>query len=214
MSKIFLITRPKHDDITYYLFNWSKEIIELAKKKEIKVLDLKKEKANRKNLTSFVNKMRPSFIFFNGHGGDNCITGHDKEVLVQSDNNEDLLKNKIIYALSCRSAKELGCKSIKKGTVAYIGYDDDFVFVYDETKISKPLVDNIAKLFLEPSNRIASSLFKGHNTGVAYGKSQELFVKNIQKLLTSESSTDSVYIRYLLWDMQHQVCLGSQNAVL
>lgn len=213
MNKIFLITRPKHDDTTHYLFNWSKKTIELAEKKGVKILDLKKEKANKKTLTSFINKRTPSLVFFNGHGGENCVMGHSNEVLVEADNNEGLLKNKIIYALSCKSAKELGVKSVKIGAKTYIGYNDDFVFVIDGAKIYRPLEDNDARLFLEPSNKIITSLIKGHNTGTSYQKSQELFRKNIQKLLTSESSGNSVYIRYLLWDMRHQVCLGDQGAV-
>lgn len=213
MSRIFLITRPKHDDTTHYLFNWSKEIIKLAEKKTIKVLNLEKEKANKKNFTSYINKILPSLIFFNGHGGENCIMGHNNEILVEADSNERLLKNKIIYALSCRSAKRLGAKSVKAGAKTYIGYNDDFVFVIDEAKIYRPLEDDDARLFFEPSNKIVVSLIKGHNSGTAYGKSQEMFRKNIQKLLTSESSSNSVYIRYLLWDMRHQVCLGDQEAV-
>ena len=40
MSKSFLITRPEHDDTTHYLSYWSKELIEIAKKKRIAVFDL------------------------------------------------------------------------------------------------------------------------------------------------------------------------------
>lgn len=33
MKGTMLVTRPKHDDTTYYLFHWAQEIIQLAKKK-------------------------------------------------------------------------------------------------------------------------------------------------------------------------------------
>ena len=68
MSEILLITRPKYDDTTHYLFNWAKKVIELAHKKGIEVLDLKKERANKKELTSIISKKHPYLIFFNGHG--------------------------------------------------------------------------------------------------------------------------------------------------
>ena len=213
MNRIFLITRPKYDETTHYLFYWSEKAIELAKRKGIQVLDLQKERANEKELTSIVKKKEPYFIFLNGHGSSNSITGHNSEVLIKTGNNEKLLKSKIVYALSCQSGKRLGPKSVKNGTVAYIGYNDYFVFVFDQEKISKPLDDSIAKLFLEPSNQIAIGILKGNKIKEAYRKSQRLFAKNIQKLLTSESSPDSVYIKYLLWDMRHQVCLGDKEAV-
>mgnify|MGYP001610199494 CR=1 FL=1 len=213
MNKIFLITRPKHDATTHYLFNWSKEVIELARKKGIQVLDLQKERANRKELTSIIKKKQPLFIFLNGHGGANFVAGHDEEILIKGGDNEDLLKSKLVYALSCQSAKRLGRKSIKKGAIAYFGYDDDFIFVFDQTKITRPIEDLTAKLFFEPSNQIAISLLKGNKTKDAYKRSQQAFIRNIQGLLTSESSIDYSYIRYLLWDMQHQVCLGNKEAV-
>lgn len=54
MNKIFLITRPKHDPITHYLFYWSTKVIKLAKEKGIQVLDLQRERANKKELTSII----------------------------------------------------------------------------------------------------------------------------------------------------------------
>jgi len=188
-------------------------VIELAKRKGIQVLDLQKERANRKELTSIIKKKQPFFIFLNGHGGANFVAGDEDEVLIKAGDNEGLLKSKLVYALSCQSAKGLGPKSVKKGAISYIGYDDDFVFVFDQAKIYRPLEDLTAKLFFDPSNQIVISLLKGHETGDAYKRSQGVFMKNIQSLLTSESSVDSVYLRYLLWDMQHQVCLGDKEAV-
>lgn len=213
MNKIFLITRPKHDETTHYLFNWSKKVIELAKKKRIPILDLSKTRANKKELVSMLRKRRPLFVFLNGHGGSNFIAGHDNETLIKAGDNEGLLKSKLVYTLSCKSAKGLGPKSVKGGAITYMGYDDDFVFVIDQRKITQPLQDSTAKLFFEPSNQLAISVLKGHKTGQAYGRSQRLFLKNIQSLLTSEASPDSLYLRYLLWDMQHQVCLGDKEAV-
>ncbi len=211
MNRILLITRPRHDVTTHYLFYWAKELIELAVKKGIQVLDLRKERANKKEFTSMVSKKQPCFIFFNGHGGANCIGGHNDEILVEGGKNERLLKSKIIYALSCGSGKELGPKSIKLGTMSYIGYDDDFLFVFDEDKATKPLEDSTAKLFLYPSNHVVRCLLKGHTAKDSSQRSKEKFMENIQKLLTSKSPF--VLIPYLLWDMRHQVCLGQDEAV-
>ena len=49
MSKAILITRPDHDLITTYLFQWSEAVISLANKKHIKI-HLKMHTGNRKKL--------------------------------------------------------------------------------------------------------------------------------------------------------------------
>ena len=213
MSGTLLVTRPKHDDTTHYLFYWAQEIINLAKGKGIKVLDLDKERANKNEFESMVAKMRPSFIFLNGHGGKDRITGADNKTLVRTGENEKILKNKLVYALSCSSAKELGPASIKAGANAYLGYSDVFIFSYESNKLRDPLNDRTAELFLGPSNQLMISILKGHAAKESFERSQQCFLQNIQKLVTSESS-DSSLIPYILWDKMHQVCLGNGEIVL
>jgi len=213
MSGTLLVTRPKYDDTTHYLFYWAQEIINLAREKGIKVLDLDIERANKNEFESMVAKMRPSFIFLNGHGDADRITGVDDETLIQAGKNEEVIKNKSVYVLSCSSAKELGPASIDAGANAYLGYNDVFIFSYESDKLSKPLNDKTAELFLGPSNQLMVSILKGHTAKESYDRSQKCFLQNIQKLVTSESS-DASLIPYLLWDKMHQVCLGNKNAVL
>lgn len=211
MNRILLITRPRYDETTHYLFSWSQEVIELARKKGIQVLDLAKKRANKKEFTSIVSKKQPSFIFFNGHGKADAIYGHDNETLVRVGENENLLKSKVIYALACKSAKKLGAQSIKTGTISYLGYTDDFVFLYTLEKISKPLTDSLAALFLGPSNQLVRSLLKGHPANDSLKRSRDAFIKNIQGLLTSESSPYDYALPYLIWDVKHLVCLGNKK---
>ncbi len=213
MSKKLLITRPEHDHTTHYLSNWSKEVITEAKSRGIVVLDLHKKRANKTEVTSMLSKQKPRLVIFNGHGGDNVIGGEQKEPLIIADNNEALLKDKITYAISCKSAKKLGPKSIDSGAKAYIGYDDDFIFVYNPNKISRPLKDNTAKLFLEPSNELTISLIKGNNVEDSCKRYKQHFQENIKKLLSSESTEEETSIaRYLWWDMVHQVCHGDKKS--
>ena len=110
-----LITRPEHDDTTHYLSNWSKETIGVAENKNIKVFDLNREKATRKNVESKLSRMSCNLVYFNGHGGFNVIGGHNNEPLIICGENERLLKSKVVYAISCKSAKELGLKSVEAG---------------------------------------------------------------------------------------------------
>jgi len=209
-----LVTRPEHDDTNYYLSRWSEKIIKEAHRKGIKIIDLWRTKANRKRVIGILEKRNPDGVFLNGHGGDKFVAGHENEVILK-DSDRKALNSKIIITRSCQSAKTLGRKAITQGAIAYLGYKEVFFFYYDPAKLSRPLEDKTAKLFLEPSNHIVISLLKGHTTGDAHNKSKALFRKNIEKLLIKGPSSNDYYaVRFLNWDMIHQVCLGNQDATL
>lgn len=126
-----------------------------------------------------------------------------------------MLKDKIIYALSCRSANILGKTTVKNGAESFIGYEEDFVIVTDSEREATPLKDNIASSFLRPSNQVAISLLKGKTTKESSEKSKKEFKKEIKKYLSSsyEEGTEQI-ISYLLWDMDNQVVLGNPEAKL
>lgn len=216
MSKTtILITQPHYDYTTRYISAWSEKVIKIALEKNDTIVCLKDNRVNRKNFESIIIKTKPSFIMLNGHGNEDTVAGQDNKPIVQAGDNEKILAKKIIYALSCRSAKILGPASINSGAKCYIGYTDDFIFVIDKEKRSKPLEDNSAALFLESSNKVAASIIKRKTTGQSYQDSQKAFKKNIYSLLTSESKkADKAALSYLIWDTQHQVCLGDAEAHL
>lgn len=202
-----VITRPNYEKTTYYLFHWNKKVIASAKAKQITVIDLSEEKANKKNLTNALTKKKPELVILNGHGSEDLITGQNDEVLIKANENEDLLKGKVVYALSCKTAKVLGPASIQKGTKAYIGYKEDFTFWF---KSSRPLKDKWACLFLEPSNAIPLGLIKGHSIEEVFLKAKSLYLKNIRNLIAT-GSTDNFLIPDLVWDMNNLIILGNFN---
>ncbi|MFQ5621086.1 MAG: hypothetical protein ACE5FT_04545 [Candidatus Nanoarchaeia archaeon] len=211
--KKFLITRPEHDDTTHYLSNWSKECISEAKKRDIQVFDLNRERATRKETESVLTKRKPQLVCLNGHGTFDKVGGHKDEVLIQAGENEDLLKNSIIYALSCQSGKTLGPSSIESGAKAYIGYKDDFIFAYNPKMMTKPTKDLTASLFLKPSNELINSLVKGKTVEEARKRSQQMSKKHLRKLMSSQSSEeDASLIRYIWWNMRNQVDHGDSKA--
>ena len=214
MSKSLLITRPEHDLTTRYISKWSEKIIQEAKDKRIEVIDLHREKANRGRVLGILKKKASltMLVVFNGHGSYTAVTGHNNEPLVTQEN-ADVLASKIVYARSCQSAKGLGQAAVAARAIAYIGYQEDFIFLIDEDKISKPLEDMKAALFLEPSNYVIIGLLKGHSVSDANNRSKNLFRKNIEKLLVGESSSENFYAaRFLYWNMTNQVCLGNGAA--
>lgn len=70
-----LITRPRYEITTHYLYYWSALIIKLAKDSGNKIFDLEKNKATRKNVESYLSKRTPEVAIFNGHGNQCSITG-------------------------------------------------------------------------------------------------------------------------------------------
>lgn len=209
-----LITRPKnHDATTNYLYYWSEDILKQAKKSERTIIDLKMKRVNLKEFGGIIQKSRPSLIIINGHGDENTVTGYDNQPLVQIGSNESLLVDTITYARSCCAAKKLGPACVKKGTIAFIGYTDEFVFMFEEKFVSKPLNDKTAGLFLKASNQVAISLVKGQSAKEADSRSKNAFGELINKYSTSEATTEeSELLPYLYWDMSHQVCLGDNTA--
>lgn len=213
MNKTILVTQPVYDYTTRYISTWAEKVIQYAKDKSNNAIVLRNNRANKNIFKSVVNKTNPTFIFLNGHGNDNTVTGQDNKPIITDTDNLEFLKKKIIYALSCRSAKTLGPYCVENGIKTYIGYTDDFVFVFDRTKRTNPTQDKIAGFFLDASNIIPFSLLKGKTTNEACNISQNTFRKTIRTLLTSESKADqSSTMRFLIWDMRHQVCLGNKNA--
>jgi hypothetical protein len=211
---MIILTRPEHDLTTKYISLWAEEIIDFAHKKGFEIIDLKKEKANQKELVGRIKKLKPRLIFLNGHGNNDCVTGHDNEVLIQRNVNHDILKGKIVYALSCKSGKGLG-ESIKEyGNSAYIGYGDDFIFIMDTDFAFKPLDDPKAMPFKEASNQVMISLLKGNGAGEASKRSKDKFNSNYSKLLASNNDIDSLNMaKYLWWNERNQICLGDRQAI-
>ncbi len=210
-----VVTRPEHDITTRYISMWAGEIISFAQSKKIEVVDLAGKKANKNDFEGRINKLQPEAIFLNGHGCDDCVFGYNDEVLVKVGENHKLLQGKITYALSCSSGKKLGPEVVEDKNSTYIGYDDEFAFVSDRGYISRPLSDPIAQPFIESSNQVMISLFKGNTAQEASEKSKNKFREHLRKMSSSITDPDSLQAAQCLWwNVKHQVCLGNKNASL
>lgn len=214
MSRI-LITRPEHDPLTRHLSYWNSKVIDFANGKGHTVTDLRKEKANKKEFEGRMKKLNPDLVLLNGHGDDMSVSGHNNEVIVKESENSYLLKDKITYAVACSSAKILG-EACADSKTTYIGYNEYFVLNLDRRYFFDPLRDEKARRFLEPSNKVALSLIKGHTAKEASESSKKVFRENIISLLTKgKPDMDALDdAKDLYWDMSHQVCLGNGEAKL
>lgn len=206
MPQSIVITRPFYDNTTAYLHRWNKRVVKEARENSTSFADLEQKRANKKEFESVVKKLKPDLILLNGHGGSDEILGNGHSTLIKVGDNEYVLKNSVVYALSCSSAKVLGPACMRAGANAYIGYKEDFIFVFSEGYSTRAEQDPLAKLFLEPTQKIALHLVNGNSPKDSHDKGISEFQKNIQKVLLS-NSTEKYVARFLVWDLVNQVCL-------
>lgn len=211
MKRGVLITLPRSDDVTEYLYAFSSPIIQLCLDKLIQIKKIENSEANKNNFEKVLKKLDYNFIVFNGHGSQNCITGHKEEPLIIVGKNEQILKNRITYARSCWAAAGVGKESMKNNSFGcFIGYKIPFMFLFDSTRISNPVKDNTAKIFFDTSNIVPFSLIKGNSGQEAHENSKKAMLKAINKALKNK---DSEAIAQVLWNnYMGQSLVGNKEA--
>lgn len=175
MNQTIFIGRCDDDYDVLFPFHWANRIREEAEKLELDIIDLQKEKYTEEKTTKLVEEHNPFFLFLNGHGAAWCSKGHQSIPVLIANKNDFLLKGKIVYVVSCYTAQYLGQVACDKGCRAYIGYEDNFAFVYMD--VDKPHDDSIAKIYMEASNEVPLTILNGGTPKDAFKKSQETFDK-------------------------------------
>jgi hypothetical protein len=212
MGKSLLITRPNHDHPTNYLYIWSEAVIKEAEEKRFDVYDLSGKKANKKTFDSYVKLQKPGIIFLNGHGDGNSITGYDNEILLKVGDSKILDEN-IVYSRSCEAAINLGKELVSKGARAFVGYFRKFNVGYTPSKIFKPLEDSLARLFLEPSNLLVTTIIKGHDVNTANKRSKDAMFKNFIKMISTTATHEERFAASWLWgNIKSQTIYGDTKA--
>jgi len=208
-----LFSRPKDDITLNYLYYYSKELVNLSNSLGHKTINREGKEANKDTIISLIKKQKPILIMFNGHGSPEVICGHNQEIIIDSKENPEVLKDSITYALACSSALILGPKSIEKNAICFIGYESDFALGKDPDSEASPRYDRIAKLFLEPSNILINHLLKGNNVKKSVEKAKEKMMENIWYLQTTNSFPDAVYYApFLFNNYSNLVSLGNEDA--
>lgn len=201
---LLLLTRPRHDLPTHYLFYWAGLLIDEAKKRGVKVIDLNKEKAKKDKLHSYLSKQPVDIVILNGHGSPESVAGQD-EIILSVESGANLLKDKIMFVRACDAGTILGKKVMEMGARGFIGYIQPFMFLIDKDCVKKPLEDELARPVLECSNQVGFSLIKGRSATEAQKDSLYKYTETIDKYSSSEA-TNSFLLPVLLWNMTNQVC--------
>lgn len=217
MPKIIVATNPADEVVVEYLDSWFEKVREkIVGNSEISFIELRKDQANKAELTRVIAKQNPDFVVLNGHGSERSIHGFNQQVLVQCNDNESLLKNRIVHALSCRSGKTLGPKCIEIGTKAYVGYEQDFkLFHFGKRSKLEQLDDNVASLFLEPAFEVVVALVEGNSVEQAFERSQDKYRQKLNVLISGKMDSNIIEIASCLYhDMKYQVRLGDGSALI
>lgn len=214
MVKQFLITRPRHDKETSYLYSFSKAIIQIAREDQtIRVRELADSKANRTEVEKALSTSDLTLAFLNGHGDEEAVYGHkDKPILDKE--NVQLTEKKIVYALACSSLIQLGKLSIQHGAQAYVGYRDEFMWVGDPSTSAVPDKDKNAAPFRKVCYVLIHSLVAGVSVGKSIEKTRVEYRKLIKNYGTSEDEPfgDIAAIGFALsWNLTCLDMVGNPN---
>lgn len=201
-----LITRPRHDTPTHYLFHWAGLIKDDAESRGVRVIDLVRHKARKDKFSSYLSRQSIDIVIVNGHGNQDSVGGHDNEILLSVADGPELIKGKNIFIRACDAGFLLGPEIMKKGAKGFIGYIQPFIFPIDLDSFKTPLEDKLAGPILECSNQVALSLIKGKSIKEAQEDSKRKYVEKIDELSGSQSAS-SYLLPFLLWNMNNQVCL-------
>ena len=197
-----LVTSPETDNITRYLRAWTKQLLEKAHRQH-QVLHLDGEKVTRKHFCGILRKKSINIVCLNGHGADDRILGHRQETLLDTQNIE-LLSGTTAHVLACNTAKTLGPSAMAVGTRGYIGYDERFIMLSRPTKISQPLQDDVARLFLDAAFTAPKALLDGKSCQETVELTQNAYRRSIQEALNSDIQSDKDRcVGFLLWNLKH-----------
>jgi len=224
MAKI-LISRPKMkgDEATSHTYKWAESVIKHAKQNNHEVIDYNRSAATYDKINESLEYDNPDVYIHFGHGCPNSLIGQESCMMTNGKHNKDyedlqdedvncnpecniipnvkLLKDKIVIAYACHSAKRLGNCAIKYGAKAYAGFDDYLIFMIDSKKSEE--------IFTQPLLYFTNSVIEGDKLWVAKLKTDLLFDENIK------SYKNIKYLaRLLLWDKMSFKLLGDSELTI
>lgn len=180
-----IVIRTRHDIPTEYLFIWTESIVSEAEKRGWKVSKVEGSEVNFKNFEKRIKKLKPKFVFFNGHGSKSSFCDNREKELINLDSSH-LLKGTVTFARACDSLVELGTKAVEEGCKTFIGYKKKFWIPRWHKTTCRPLKDPTAKPVMECSNLVGSHLLKGKTVKEAVNKSHEKAADMIIDLIYSK----------------------------
>ncbi len=207
-----LVIRTKHDIPTSYLFYYTEEMIEKAQEKGFKV-KIVEQQLEEKVLRKIIKNLKPTFIFFNGHGSSTALFNEKYQEFITVDSS-DLFQKTVTFARACSCLQELGESAVSHGCNAFIGYKQPFWIARNHKSECHPLRDPVAKPILQVSNVIPEELLKGKTVQEAVEKSHAKAADYILDLLFSKEPLASASLQALVANDAALDFKGNSNATI
>ena len=212
-----LITTPGDEEDTHYLRAWTLDVVKEVKNKGHTLIHLDLDDVKRQNFESRIHKQNPCFIFLNGHGSADSVSGSPRtEIILKAGENDNLTNGRIVYARACDSLGGLGKKCVfEQRAKAYIGYSAGFIFPNEySVKSSRAATDELARPAMEVSNAIPLALINGASVKDAMGKSQERYQKWVEHYQIHNTEEGDFIMAMLGMNMMNQSMVGNENATI
>lgn len=207
-----LEVESNYEDVTYtgYKFRVEKYVYPYFLEKNCEVMTLFENHATRDKFSSYC--LLPDIMYISafGHGYDDLITGQHGDILWKVGSYDPSeAQNRIIYLMSCLTAKRLGPDLVDKGARTYMGYEEPFT-LYSTIGINDPLEDPIADVFFECSSRVDRLFVDGLPAKNVFDATKELFREKFEEYL----AIDGDVAMALLHDHDCFRMYGDQEASL
>ena len=126
-----------------------------------------------------------------GHGSPTVYTGHMGSNILRVGNYDGAeVQDKVIHLLSCQTAKQLGPDMIQKKAKAYMGYFENFTFVFDDPNTPT----NEIELFWKCDSTFDIMMAKGNTVQAAHNATIAAFNTAIASVPNTSAAT------WLTWD--------------
>ncbi|MBI4451754.1 hypothetical protein HY642_07305, partial [Candidatus Woesearchaeota archaeon] len=160
-----------------------------------------------------IEKLKPRFLVFSGHGNRSTLEGHEGVVLINKDNC-GCLRGLIVFSRACDALAGLGNDAVSQGCLAFAGYEKQFWGVATDGYASRPAQDPNARDIYENSNVVPLQVLKGKNIEGAIHEANRDAAKRILKLLDSHDPAANATLLALSWNDSILSFKGDAGAVL
>jgi len=154
----------------------------------------------------------PILVTLLGHGSEGVFTGHGGEVVMSVCAGPEILTDRVVVALSCRTGARLGPDAVDKGCLAYFGWTQDFVWV--TTEEADPARDHYAPAFFEPVDVVIISLANGLEAMRAYEEAIRAYERWIEAWAKSDDPYAGLVVMWLIHDRDTLVLVGTPSATI
>jgi len=216
--KVIVVTAPDHDIVTETFAKHIKTIVSSADA-TFDVTVISSHDVSMANLIHEIDSKDPHLVLLNGHGSPEALYGQNNEVLISTSHTGlDRYKDRIVHALACEAALSLGPKLITLGTKTFIGYVEPFGFCISKDVQGNYIDNGLPSLFIDPANKVVTSLMEGKTARESFNESQSLYVQSMKDVYSSTdpviSQDRSLILAFLLQDYRSQKVLGDETAKL